>query len=115
MVEFKRPDGGDVIGVLTILFIYAYHALVRGNPPTALETAFAVSILVLFTIGAFVEGFVRSWAYLFVGGGVIAAFSVVRYLRVDDAWAAVWVAVGLLAAGYGAFVARRDSDRETRG
>ncbi|MFC6824758.1 hypothetical protein [Halopelagius fulvigenes] len=113
MVEFQRPDGGDLLFALCVLFIYAYHALVRGNPPTALETAFVVSILALFTVGAFVEGFVRSWTYPFLAGGVTAAFSFVRYLRVDDAWAAVWVVVGLLFAGYGLLIFRRDSDGET--
>jgi hypothetical protein len=114
MVEFRRPDGGQLLHPIVLVGIIAYHVVVAGRSPTALEAAFFLSMLALVTVGVFVDGALESVAYPLLVGGIVAGFYLLQLLRGPGLGATVGLVAGLLFAGCGVYLTKEKSDGDAR-
>lgn len=103
MLEVRRPDGGDLLAPLTMVGIYLYHAHGLGNPPSVLEGAFMLALVVLVLVAILVEGLLASPAYPLTGGGLIALFYFARFSQRQDIGSALGVCAGALFGSYGIY------------
>ena len=96
MVEFHRPDAGQLLILSVVPTTFIYNTYIRGDPPTDLEFIFVVTLYALLVVASVIRGSVQSPNYLLVFGFLIAVFSVVLYLEKDDLVSLALIVVGIL-------------------
>lgn len=96
MVEFRRPDTGQLFILSVVPLLLIYHIYIREVPPTDLELTFSVVLYGLLVVASVIRGGIQSVYYLLVGGSLIAAFSSVLYLRSGDIVDLALLVVGVL-------------------
>ena len=101
MIRLERPDGGQLLALLSLVISFLYHTVLRNNRLSSLELVFFSAIFLLVAIAAFTEGFLSSPLYPVVGGILIAIFYVLRFQQTQSIWNLVGVGVGLLFGVYG--------------
>lgn len=84
MVEFRRPDAGQLLILSVVPILIIYHTYIRGDPPTNLELIFVTTLYALLVVASVIQGGVQSPNYLLAFGFLIAVFSGVLYLQKDD-------------------------------
>jgi hypothetical protein len=96
MVEFRRPDAGQLLILSVVPFLIIYHTYIQGNPLGELELIFVSIIYVLMLVSIVVKGWLGSPNYLLIIGFLVALFSVGLYLQESDSVLLVMAFGGVL-------------------
>ena len=96
MIEFRRPDAGQLLILSIVPTLVIYHRYIRGDPSTSLELIFIVILYALLVFTSVIQGGVQSVNYLVVFGFLIVVFSSVLYLQKGDTISLASIVVGII-------------------
>jgi hypothetical protein len=113
MFTVRRPDAGQLLGLVALAVIYLHQTVIRGTPLDDLEVAFFASTLLLMTVAAFTKEFLGSPLYPLVGGALIAAFASLQYVQTRNPWLLLGTVVGIGFGIYGLVDPLNDATAET--
>jgi len=111
MVEFRRPDAGQLLILSVVPTVVIYHTYIRGDPPTGLELVFIVILYISLVMASVIRDGIQSPNYLLLFGLLIAIFSIILYLQKGDIVSLASTAVGILMLLRGTQLRLRSSGR----